>query len=296
MASQNGRRMVVTGTGGLGYETALALVGKGASIILAGRNAAKGERAVAQIRAAHPQAQIRFEELDLASLDSIAQFAERLTSEGEPIDVLINNAGVAAIKHRKVTQDGFEMQIGTNHLGHFALTMRLMPLLMQAQQPRIVSLSSTTHKMGRIAIDDLQSERSYNPQAAYAQSKLATLMFALELDERAKLSGSKLISVAAHPGIAQTDLMSNGPSGRPIMQFFAHAVERLFGQSAAEGALPTLQAATDPDLKGGAYLGPSGLLEMKGSPDQASISPRALDGEMRRKLWEVSERLTGTAY
>ncbi|WP_421123746.1 oxidoreductase [Sphingobium yanoikuyae] len=291
--SQAGKLFVITGTGGLGFEDASALVRKGTKVILAGRNPAKGKDSITRIRAETPTADIAFEELDLASLESIGAFAGRLLADGRPIDVLINNAGVAIVQKRQETQDGFELQLGTNYLGHFALTMRLMPLLLSAKAPRVVSLSSTTHKMGKIDFDDLQLEKSYGGSAAYAQSKLAMLMFALELDRRAREAGANLISVAAHPGIARTELMNNGPAGRPVLQFFSHLIERLLGQSSAAGALPTLRAATDPAVQSGEYYGPKGFLEAKGPPELASISAKAQDDAARRRLWEVSARLTG---
>jgi len=290
---QSGKLFVITGTGGLGLEDARALVKRQAKVVLAGRSAAKGYDALARIRAETPSADIVFEELDLASLASVEAFAARMLAASTPIDVLINNAGVAIIKDRRETQDGFELQLGTNYLGHFALTMRLMPLLLQATAPRVVSLSSTTHKMGKINFEDLQLEKSYSGSRAYAQSKLAMLMFALELDRRARESGAKLMSVAAHPGIASTELMNNGPAGRPVMQFFSHLIERMLGQTGADGALPALRAATAPDVTGGEYYGPKGFLEAAGPPEFASISRKAKDDGARRRLWEMSARLTG---
>ncbi len=291
--SQAGRLVVVTGTGGLGYEDALALASKGASVVLAGRSEKKGAEAVARIKQAVANANILFEHLDLADLASIEMFAKRMEDAHRPIDILINNAGVAIVTKRQTTKDGLELQIGTNHFGHFALTMRLMPLLLKTPAPRVVSLSSTTHKMGSINFDDLQSEQKYSPQGAYAQSKLATLMFSQELDRRVRAAGLNLVSVAAHPGIAQTELMNNGPAGRPVMQFFAHLLERALGQSPAEGALPTLRAATDPAVEGGSYWGPSGFLEAKGAPGPASKSKKATDEDAWRRLWDASVKITG---
>lgn len=291
--TQSGKLIVITGTGGLGYEDARALAAKGASVVLAGRNAEKGRDAIARIQHEVPSADIRFEEMDLASFASIEAFTRHMKAAERPIDVLINNAGVAIVTKRKTTKDGLELQIGTNHFGHFALTMRLLPLLLRAPAPRIVSLSSTTHKMGKINFDDLQSKQSYSPSGAYAQSKLATLMFAFELDQRLRAAKLPVLSIAAHPGIARTDLMNNGPAGRPVLQFFSHLIERLLGQTPARGALSTLRAATDPTVEGGTYWGPSGFLEAKGTPVPASISVKAQDGDARRRLWDESVRLTG---
>lgn len=218
--SQHRRLYVITGTGGLGYEAALVLARAGAEIVLAGRNRQKGQEAGKGIQGAVADADIRFEALDLASLKSVHAFADRHIEAGKPVDVLINNAGVMGIPTRKTTADGFEMQFGTNYLGHFALTIRLLPLLLKAEAPRVVSLSSSTHRMGKIRLDDLQAEKNYNPNSVYGDTKLAMLMFAFELDRRSKAGGLPLISAAAHPGIARTELMSNGPTGRPVLQFF----------------------------------------------------------------------------
>lgn len=291
---QHGRRFVITGTGGLGFEAALALTAAGADVILAGRSETKGAEAVARIRQQSADAKVRFEPLDLASLASIELFANRMIAANEPVDVLINNAGVAIVPERRTTQDGFELQIGTNHFGHFALTMRLTPLLLRAKAPRVVTLSSNMHRRGKINFDDLQLAKRYSPAGSYGQSKLATLMFALELDARAKALGLNLISVAAHPGIARTDLMNNGPSGQPVLQAISHLIERLLGQSAADGALPLLRAATDPAIRGGEYFGPRGLLgENRGPPERVSPSAAAQGEIARRKLWDVSAALTG---
>ncbi|MBB4619649.1 oxidoreductase [Sphingomonas abaci] len=293
ISSQRGRLAVVTGTGGLGFEEALALARAGASVVVAGRNAQKGQEALTRIRHEVPGADIHFGQLDLASLASIKDFSDRMLTDGRSIDLLINNAGISANPERGETQDGFELQLDTNYLGHFALTMRLMPLLLDAKPARVVSLSSTAHKLGRINFDDLQSERSYSAARAYAQSKLAMLMFALELDRRARASGLPLTSVAAHPGIARTSLMENSQKGHPFLLFFSRSVMRLFGQPARDGALPILRAATDPTVKGGMFYGPSGFMEARGSPVEASMSARAKDEVVRRRLWEETGRLTG---
>jgi NAD(P)-dependent dehydrogenase (short-subunit alcohol dehydrogenase family) len=295
--SQTGRLAVVTGaTGGLGYETALALAAAGGEVILAGRNPAKGRDALKRILEATPGAKVRFEELDLASLASVAAFADRLISQGKPIDLLVNNAGVMALPEKGTTTDGFEMQLGTNYLGHYALTARLLPLLRRGKQPRVVQLSSTAHRMGAIRFDDLQSERSYSPWKAYSQSKLAMLMFALELQRRSDAGGWGLMSNGAHPGYARTDLIANGPGNMGILTKLNVLVQPLISQSAAGGALPTLLAATSPDAEGKGYYGPDGLFELKGAPTKAHIAKQARDEAAGARLWDVSEKLTGVKW
>ena len=296
MPDQTGRRAVVTGaTGGLGYETALALAGAGAEVILAGRNAAKGRDALARIKGAHPNAAVRFELLDLASLASVAAFAERMEAEGRALDLLVNNAGVMAYPTRRTTADGFEAQFGTNHLGHFALTLRLLALLRRGHAVRVVTVSSIAHRGGAIDFDDLQMQR-YAPWKAYAQSKLANLMFALELQRRSVAEGWGVTSIAAHPGWSSTDLIDNGPgaAGRQSLIWqMSKLVMPLFAQAAAPGALPILFAATAPQAKGGAYYGPLRLGEMKGPPGPARIAPQAGSTEVAARLWDESERLVG---
>lgn len=297
--SQAGRTAVVTGaTSGLGYETALALAGAGQRVILASRNAAKGADMLDRIRAAHPQAEVSFEPLDLASLASVAACAERIATAVPRLDLLVNNAGVMAIPTRLVSADGFEMQFAANYLGHFALTLRLLPQILAAAAPRVVSLSSILYRGGRIAFDDLQSERHYGARPAYQQSKLAMLMFSLELDRRARAAGWKLLSNAAHPGYARTGLQSTGPRmGRPggfsVLRLFSKLLEPIASQSAADGALPILYAATVPEAEGGVMYGPDGFYELKGMPRKTKILPHALVRADWLRLWEVSERLTG---
>ncbi len=298
--SQKGRLAIVTGaTSGLGAETALALAGAGASVILASRNAAKGAEVLARIRDTHPLADVTFEILDLASLASVQDFGERIAWEHRRIDLLVNNAGVMAIPDRLVTEDGFEMQLGANYLGHFALTLRLLPRLLAAPAPRVVTVSSLAHRSGRIHFDDLQLERSYTPWKAYCQSKLATLMFALELERRARAQGWELMSNAAHPGFARTGLQATGPQmgrDRPsLLQYATRVLGPFLSQSAAEGALPTLLAATSPEAEGGVMYGPDGFYEMKGPPHRARILDHALDRDVAARLWEVSEQLTGVS-
>ncbi len=297
----SGKFVIVTGsTGGrgLGIETAVALAGAGAEVVVAGRNAAKGTEALTRIRTRHPQANARFAPLDLADLSSVQAFADRLLAEDRPIDILVNNAGVMANPRRETTVDGFEKQFGTNYLGHFALTGRLLPLL-KAGHARVVQLASIAHKGGRIALDDLQHQHDYKPWPVYQQSKLAMLMFAIELDRRSDASGWGVTSVAAHPGYARTDLIANGPldggSGGLLMGL-AKLFEPLVSHSAADGALPTLLAATGPHVTGGTYWGPQGFQELKGPPGPARIRPQALDEPVAKGLWAESERLTGVAF
>lgn len=295
---QSGRLAVVTGaTGGLGLETALDLTGAGAEVVLVGRNPAKGDDALKLIRGRHRDATVRFEQADLADLSSVAAFADRMLAHGRPIDILINNAGVMALPKRQTTADGFEMQLGTNYLSHFALTARLLPLL-RAGRARVVQLSSIAHRGGRIRLDDLNYETGYRPWLVYQQSKLAMLMFAIELDRRSGANGWGLTSVAAHPGVARTDLIANGPSSHGgLMTTLAHSpLGRLFSHSAPDGALPTLMAATLKEVTPGGYYGPQGRGEMKGPPGVAKIERQAMDPDVAARLWAESERLTGVRF
>ncbi len=294
--SQKGKSVVITGTGGIGYEIALELTRAGAQVIMAGRNRSKGEEAINKIMKVNPSGSIRFEELDLADLASINAFGERLKVQHNSLDILVNNAAVMNPPKRLVTKDGFELQMGTNYLGHFALTAQLLPLLLKGNKPRVVTLSSIAHRAGVINFDDLQSENSYKPMVAYSQSKLACLMFALELQRRSDAFGWGISSLGAHPGISRTELIPNGagknsPTG---------IVRRLFGpvlfQPAAHGAWPPLYAATSESATGGTYYGPSRMNEMRGYPMIAKIAPQALDADASTKLWEVSEQLTKVKF
>src|SRR6266850_4234073 len=290
--SQLGRTAVVTGaTGGLGYETAQALAKAGSEVILTGRDDRKGQSAIEKISREVTGARVSYEHLDLANLASIADFAQRMHAR-QSLDLLINNAGVMALPRRQTTADGFEMQFGTNYLGHYALTAQLLPLLRRAHQPRVVSLSSIAHRTGFIQFSDLQGERFYSPWKAYNQSKLAMLMFALELQRRSDAAGWNLISNASHPGWARTDLFANGP-GFGLISFASQFAAPLFSQSAESGALPTLFAATSPQAEGGGYYGPNGLYELRGPPAPARIMPQARDKAAAAQLWDVSQQLTG---
>jgi NAD(P)-dependent dehydrogenase (short-subunit alcohol dehydrogenase family) len=292
--SQLGKTAVVTGsTGGLGYETVLALAKAGADIILTGRDDRKGQSALDKISREVIGARIRYEHLDLASLASIADFAQRMQVR-QSLDLLINNAGVMALPRRQTTADGFEMQFGTNYLGHFALTARLMPLLRRSSGPRVVSVSSLAHRTGTIDFGDLQGTRLYSPWKAYGQSKLACLMFALELQRRSDAAGWNLTSDAAHPGFSRTNLFASGPGG--LLAVATDFAAPFFGHSAADGARPILFAATSPQAKPGAYYGPGGFGELRGAPAPALIMPRARDAATAARLWDVSEKLTGISF
>lgn len=292
---QRGRTAVVTGTGGLGYEDALALALAGADVIIAGRNPRKGAEAVRRVREAYSAARVDFEPLDLGSLASIADFARRIAARRERIDILVNNAGVMTPPKRQETADGFELQFGTNYVGHFALTARLMPLLQTSASPRIVTLSSVAARGGRIDFEDLQAKRSYRPMPVYSQSKLACLMFARELQRRSDAAHWGIESIAAHPGIARTDLLHNAPGRNSIQGLMRTYLWFLF-QPAARGALPTLYAATDPSARGGGYYGPSGPGEVRGSPGEAKVPEVAMDAEAASRLWTETEVLAGLSF
>jgi NAD(P)-dependent dehydrogenase (short-subunit alcohol dehydrogenase family) len=292
-----GTTAVITGaTGGLGYETALALAGAGATVVLTGRNEAKGRHALQTIRSQFPNADIAYENLDLANLASVADFATRYAATRASLDLLINNAGVMALPRRQVTSDGFEMQLGTNYLGHYALTAHLLPLLRHGHQPRVVNLSSLAHRSGAINFGDLQSTRSYSSWKAYCQSKLAMLMFALELQRRSDANGWGLMSNAAHPGYARTDLIANGPGANGLLSWLSKSLQPFMSQSAAEGALPTLFAATSPEANAAGCYGPNWFYELKGPPVPAKIMPQAKDAAAAARLWDVSAALTGVSF
>lgn len=292
---QRGRTAVITGTGGLGLEDALALAQAGAQVIIAGRNPSKGQAALAHVRQRVPDAQVQFEILDLASLQSVADFASRLNGQLSSLDILINNAAVMTPPQRQTTADGFELQLGTNYLGHFALTSHLLPLLRQGQNPRVVTLSSVAARDGAIDFDDLQAERNYKPMAVYGQSKLACLMFALELQRKSTAAGWGVASIPAHPGVSRTDLIANGAGANSLFGLMRRYLWFMF-QPAAQGALPTLYAATASVAKGGVYYGPNQMSEIRGFPAVAKIPPQALNTEACQKLWKISEDLTGVVF
>ena len=293
-----GRCAIVTGANsGIGFEAARVLAEHRAHVVLACRNAGKAKDALDGIRRAAPSARVEVRDLDLARLDSIRAFAARWNAEGTPLDLLINNAGVMAIP-RLLTSDGFEMQLGTNHLGHFALTGLLLPRILAAPAARVVNVSSGAHRGGRIDFDDLHGERSYGRWRAYGQSKLANLLFTFELGRRLAAKGASAIAVACHPGYAATNLQFVAPrmDRSSLMESAMSLGNALLSQSAARGALPTLYAATAADVKSGDYFGPDGFAELWGAPKRVGCNDRALDVETARRLWDVSETLTGVSY
>ncbi|MDB5589386.1 MAG: NADP-dependent 3-hydroxy acid dehydrogenase YdfG [Devosia sp.] len=296
--NQTGKTAIVTGaTGGLGYETARMLAGAGAKVILAGRNAEKGGDALRRIRALHPKADIAFESVDLGNLASIAAFGVRMNGQLTQLDLLVNNAGVMTPPTRKTTSDGFELQFGTNHLGHFALTGQLLPLLIAAHGARVVTISSGAAHLGRIDFDNLQSEQAYRPMRSYGASKLANLLFSREFQRRSDVNGWGIVNANAHPGYARTDLIANGPGTMTgIAAIGTSLMERFLSQNAADGALPTVKAATAPDVRPLDYFGPDGFMQMKGAPAIVQPPRRAKDDAVAKRLWEASEQLTGVRY
>jgi NAD(P)-dependent dehydrogenase (short-subunit alcohol dehydrogenase family) len=308
MPSQAGRRVIITGANsGIGYYAALELARNGAHVLLACRDRARGDAAMMRLRQVVPNASAEMVLLDLASLASVRDFAAAELNRGLPLDLLINNAGVMAPKRRLETKDGFELQFGTNVLGHFALTGLLLPALLRAAEsrpdpPRVVTLASIAHKRGRLDFDDLQSARDYSPMRAYRQSKLANLMFALELDRRLRAAGapaSRILSVAAHPGVANTNLFQVGEHGaleKLVRRGFGAAIGALLN-SEALGALPTLYAATALGVASGGYYGPLGFQEMRGTDvGAAMIVPHALDVAAATRLWTECERLSDVQF
>ncbi|MBI3565899.1 MAG: SDR family oxidoreductase [Elusimicrobia bacterium] len=299
LPSQRGRLAVVTGANsGIGYQTAVGLAAKGARVVLACRNPDKAAGALARLRAAVPDAQAELAPLDVSDLRSVRAFAASFLARGEALDVLVNNAGIMAPLSRKTTAEGFELQMATNHLGHFALTALLVPALRRAEAPRVVPVASIAHKRGRLDFDDLMSARRYVPWAAYARTKLANLLFAFELQRRADAAGWPLRSVAAHPGVARTRIVENGlGGGRPtLLTRLTELVWPLFSHSEEQGALPILYAAGMPDAAPGGYYGPHGFREMTGFPVPVMATARARDEADARRLWDASERLTGIPF
>jgi NAD(P)-dependent dehydrogenase (short-subunit alcohol dehydrogenase family) len=295
------RRALVTGAAsGIGLETALQLAHRGDHVVVADRNVAGGEAAVRRIVDAGGSAELR--ELDLANLAQVRAFAGDELARDRPLDVLVNNAGLLPPLVRANTKDGFELEFGVAHLGHFALTGLLLPALLRSVGPRVVSVSSLAHATGVVDLDDLQLERRYNSSLAYGSTKLACLMFALELDRRAKAAGRALISVAAHPGISRTPIAAGWEREdrrklRDRFELIGYRLSMLFfGQTAAEGARALVFAATELGVVGGGYYGPTGYGQMRGPPGPVKPSRRALDADVARRLWEASEGLTNVRY
>jgi NAD(P)-dependent dehydrogenase (short-subunit alcohol dehydrogenase family) len=288
MPDQTGRIAIVTGANtGIGFETAAALAAKNATVVMACRSRQKAEDAMARIRERTPNAKLELIELDLASLASVERFVEAFREQHDRLDLLINNAGVMVppLGH---TENGFELQFGCNHLGHFALTGRLLDLLEATDGARVVNVSSMAHRQGKMDFDNLNAEKGYRAMPAYGQSKLANLLFTFELQRRLDAKGSLVKATASHPGWTGTDLQRHSGLFRFLNTFFA--------QTPPMGALPTLRAATDPNAEGGDYFGPKGFYEMRGYPKKVGTTPAARNELDARRLWEVSENLTGVSY
>ena len=300
----SGKLAIITGANsGLGFGLARRLSAAGADVVMAIRNRAKGEAAIEEIRATVPDAKLTIKALDLSSLASVAALGEQLNAEGRPIDILINNAGVMTPPERDTTADGFELQFGSNHLGHFALTAHLLPLLRAAQGARVVSLSSIAARQGRIHFDDPQFEKSYAAMAAYGQSKLAVLMFARELDRRSRAAGWGIVSNTAHPGLTLTNLQTSGwnmgrdkTSVRTTSFRLTPKIFPFLVQQPQAGALPVLYAATSPDARGGAFYGPDGLAHLTGGPTEQKLYHPAEDRDAATRIWAEAEKLARVSF
>ena len=295
---QHGRTVLITGANsGLGLRSAEALARAGARVLLGCRNAQRAAVALEAVEACATTAVPEVVALDLSDLSSIETAAEVVASRVDRVDILMNNAGVMAIPLQR-TADGFEMQFGTNHLGHYALTGRLLPLLLAADRPRVITTSSQAHRIGRIHWNDVHSRRRYSSWLAYGQSKLANLLFTFELDKRARAARTSLVAAAAHPGYASTHLQAAGPEmrGSRLGTRTMDLGNRVFAQTDAEGAWPQLYAATMSDVHGGDYFGPNGPFEMRGSPKRVHTTRRAKDATAAARLWGLSERETGVVY
>ena len=298
MPDLSGKTIVVTGgNSGIGYEAAMEFARKRAEVILACRDLGKARTAAAQITSSASGAKVDVMELDLSNLASVRGFSDAFHLQHQALHVLCNNAGVMAIPYRQ-TADGFEMQFGTNHLGHFALTGLLLDRLIATEGARVVNVASGAHRMGKIRFDDLQWKNGYRKWMAYGQSKLANLLFTLELQRKVDAAGKKLLCVACHPGYAATNLQAVGPkmSGSSVMEYLSEAGNRLLAQSAAMGALPTEYAAVAADVHGGDYIGPDGMAELWGNPVRVGRSAAAQDAAAASRLWDVSEQLTNVHY
>ena len=298
MPSQEGKTAVVTGANsGLGFHTSKALARKGARVIMACRNLEKGQQAVQKIMEAGADTEPEIWHLDLASLESVKSFGLKFEKSGYPLDLLINNAGLMAIPYNR-TEEGFEMQFGVNHLGHFALTAYLWPWLAESGTSRVVQLSSLAHRMGRIRFEDIHWERRYRKWRAYGMSKLANLLFIHELARRLTASGSRVLAVAAHPGYADTELQAKGSrmKGDRLGATFYQLANRLVAQSGEKGALPSLYAATADGVEQGAFFGPGGPLRLHGFPAPDTPAAKLINDEVAARLWEVSESLTGVEF
>ena len=295
--SQTGKTVLVTGANsGIGFQAALEFARHGAHVLLGCRNSAKGEAAMARLKRQITGAKVQVALLDMASLASIRAYVQQFLGQSAGLDVLVNNAGVMALPSRELTPDGFERQFGTNHLGHFALTGLLLPALQAVPAARVVTVASLAHRNGRIEWDNLQGERRYDGWDAYNRSKLANILFARELDRRARKAGLPLLSVAVHPGVSKTNIFENGPGTNSLKGFAVRLLAPLITQDDAMGALPTEYAATAPAVKGSEYIGPDGFKELKGYPTVVQPRPHALDQATAERLWQASEELTGVHY
>ncbi len=291
---QTGKSFLVTGANsGLGYVTARELARHGAHVIMAVRNEEKGREALKTIQGELPQARLELRRVDLSDLESVHRLADGLTSEGIAIDVLVNNAGIM-MPPRSLSPQGHESQFAANHLGHFALTGLLFPVIAKGHDPRVVTVSSGLHRRGRIYFDDLTGERKYSPVAYYSQSKFANVLFALELDRRLRAASSPVRSLLAHPGYAATNLQSTGPTG--VLAFLMRFGNSLFAQSMEMGALPQLYAATEAGAQSGEFYGPDGAGEQKGYPKVVKPVASATDPQTAARLWKLSEEITGVEY
>jgi NAD(P)-dependent dehydrogenase (short-subunit alcohol dehydrogenase family) len=289
-----GRSFLVTGANsGLGYHTTRQLARHGGRVVMAVRDPGKGEAARQALRRELPDASLELRQLDLSDLDSVRELADRLVAESATVDVLVNNAGIM-MPPRSLTRQGAELQFGVNHLGHFALTGRLLGLLRAGRDPRVVTVSSSLHRSGRIHFDDLTGERRYHPRDFYSQSKFANVLFGLELHRRLRAAGAPVRSLLAHPGYAATNLQSAGPTG--ALNLLLRLGNRLLAQDAASGAWPQLYAATDPRADGGSFIGPGGWGELRGHPAVVQPVGPAQDRELARRLWDLSEELTGVRF
>ncbi len=288
IARQDNRTVVITGSNsGIGFQIAKVLALKGAKVIMACRNADKSFKAMKKIFGKYNQANLEFIHLDLASLESVRKFTEEFKKKNDRLDILINNAGVMATPHRK-THEGFEYQFGINHLGHFALTGLLIDLLTKTAGSRVVTITSIAHYNGKIHFNDLSGESWYRRMVAYSQSKLANILFAYELNKRLRMSGLSTISVAAHPGISSTNIV--------WLPFPVNYLKSLILMSATKGALPALMGATDDRIKGGEYIGPGGIWQFFGNPEILISGEMSYNEELWKRLWTVSEEMTGISY
>lgn len=288
-ALQNKIAIVTGANGGIGYQVAVNLAGKNTKVILACRDPIRATAAIERIKAQYPQADLEFAPLDLSNLSSVRAFVAEQSAKRKNIDLLINNAAIMALPERKLSPDGFEIQFATNHLGHFALTNWLMPLLTNSAAPRVVTVSSIAHRYGNIDFNNLQGEQAYEGWKAYGNSKLANLLFSFELARRAQ----NLTSIAAHPGVAKTNILQNGPQqGKKVLRtYVSEILTMLLAQSDAQGALPILYAALDPQAKNGAFYGPDGFKQIRGKPILVTPSLKAKDLQTAEKLWSVCESM-----